>query len=107
MKLALDMGVKKLSLEGDSNNIIRCIKGVIQPTWTIAHIIEEIHTSLGNFDSIHVSHDYKEANSVADWFANEAVKQEKVMIWNTGEDTPKNVKSLIKLKKIQGGLRDI
>ena len=40
VKLALDVGVKKLWLKGDSNNIIRCIKGALHPTQTIANIIE-------------------------------------------------------------------
>ena len=32
VKLAFDMGIKKLWLEGDFNNIIRCIKGITQPS---------------------------------------------------------------------------
>ena len=100
MKLALDMGVKKLWLEGDSNNIIRCIKGVIQPSWTIANIIEEILSTLRNFDSLHVNHEYREVNSMADWFTNEVVKQDKVMILNLGGNIPEEVKSLIELEKI-------
>ena len=41
VKLALDMGIKNLWLEGDSNNIIRCMKGITQPSWSIANLIEE------------------------------------------------------------------
>ena len=74
------MGVKNLWLEGDSYSIIKCIKGVFQLAWTIANIVEEIYITLGKFESVHVSHEYKESNSVANWFTNEVVKKETMMI---------------------------
>ena len=107
MKLALDMGVKKICLEADSNNIIRCIKGVIQPSWTIANIIKEMFSSLGNFDRIYITYEYREENFMADWFANEAVRRDKVMILNLGRNILEEVKILIELEKIQGGTGDI
>ncbi len=60
------MGIKKLWLEGDSNKIIRCIKGITQPSWTIANLIEETHTFLDNFKCVHVTHVYKEDNPMVD-----------------------------------------
>lgn len=84
----------------DSNNIINCIKGTLQLAWMIANIIEEIHTTIGKFDSIHVSHEYREANLVDNWFGKKVVKKEIIMIWNTGGDILEDVKSLIELEKI-------
>ena len=104
MKLALDVGVKKLWLEGESNNIIRCIKGDLHLAWTITNIIEEICTKLGKFECIHVSHEYREANSVANWFTNEAVKKDMVMIWNTGGNILVVAKILINRERIQGDM---
>lgn len=73
----------------------------------IANIIEDICLTLGYFYSIHISHKYREANSVADWFANDVVKRDMVMIWIFGENILAGVKSLIDLEKIQGGTGEI
>lgn len=79
VKLAFNMGIKKLWLKGDSNNIIRCIKGITQPSWSIADLIEETRNLVQNFECVHITHVYREANLVADWFANEAFRLDKVM----------------------------
>lgn len=42
IKLALAMGIENLWLEGDSLNIIKCLKGCSHPSWTIANMVEEI-----------------------------------------------------------------
>ena len=101
VKLAFDMGIKKLWLEGDSNNIIRCIKFITQPSWSIANIIEETRSILEYFECVYVTHVYREANTMEDWFSNEAVRQDKLMTWNSGRNFLKEVKSLIELEKIQ------
>ena len=46
VKLALDSGIKYLWLEGDSLNIINCILGVTNPSWTIESIIKDLKIGL-------------------------------------------------------------
>lgn len=83
------------------------MKGALQPSWTIANIIEEICITLGKFDSIDVSHEYREENSMANWFSNDAIMKDMMMIWNTNGNIPVGVKSLIEIEKIQGGTGEI
>lgn len=44
---------------------------------------------------------------MADWFANEAVKKDMVMIWNTGGNILVEANSLINQERIQGGMDEI
>ena len=70
VKLAVKVGINNLWLEGDSLNIINCLKGVVPPSWTIQNIIEETCANLGKFKKVYIGHVYKEASPVANWFAN-------------------------------------
>lgn len=56
--LEKDLGSKKLWLEGDSLNIINCIKGKNMASWTIVHIIDKIKTILGTFQEVFITHVY-------------------------------------------------
>jgi ribonuclease HI len=66
IRVAENIGVRNLWLEGDSNNIIHCIRGETDPSWTISNIIEEIKAKIRLFDKVHISHVFQEANAVAD-----------------------------------------
>lgn len=66
IKLAHNLGVKLLWLEGDSKNIINCLLGKHQPSWTIKNIIDSAREMNEGFDQFYISHDYREANMSAD-----------------------------------------
>lgn len=66
VKLAFDVGITNLWLEGDSNNIINSIKGISSPSWLIGNIIEETRDTLEKFENVHVTHVFREANLVVD-----------------------------------------
>ena len=66
IKLAFDMGIKKLWLEGDSKNIINCINRISQPSWLIAKLIEETRAILDKFECVHITHVFREANPMVD-----------------------------------------
>lgn len=102
VKLAFEVGITKLWLEGDSNNIINCINGNSLPSWSIVNLIEETRDTLAKFENIHVTHVFKEANPIADWFSNKGVGSEKLIIWQSGKDILTEAKTLIDLEKIQG-----
>lgn len=66
IKLAYNLGVKMLWLEGDSKNIINCVLGKYQSLWTIKNIIYSARELLQGFDKCHISHHYRETNRCAD-----------------------------------------
>ena len=70
VKLAFEVGVTNLWLEGDSNNIFKCILGSSYPSWTISNLIDETRETLTKFNRVLVSHIYREANPVANRLAN-------------------------------------
>lgn len=107
VNLAFEAGVTKLWLEGDSNNIIKILNGISSPSWMIANIITETRVTLSKFESVHITHMYREANSVADWFANKGVVEAKNMTWHAGENFPTDAKSLMDYDKISGTVTQI
>ena len=66
LKLAQDMEVKNLWLEGDSKNIINYLNEKNEPTWMIVNIIKECIQILNTFDNIYLDLEYREANQVVD-----------------------------------------
>ena len=100
--MALNSWIENLWLEGDSLKIIKYIQGITKPSWTIANIIEEIIADLHRFKKFHVSHVYREANMVADWFANEVVACNSMMTWENNNHFPVVAIELIRKEKIHG-----
>ena len=65
-KLAKEVGVKSIWLEGDSNNIIKCLRGEHPLSWSIKNMMEETKDILHSFKKVYVSHVYHDANVVVD-----------------------------------------
>jgi ribonuclease HI len=101
------MGVKNIWLEGDSKNIVDCIKGITQSSWTISNIIEETRANLKKFEKAHITHIFREANPMADWLANDGVRKERKKTWLLGRDLPCEAKSIINHDKIMGSTAEI
>ncbi len=102
VKLAFEAKITKLWLVGDSKNIINTINGISPPSWMIVNIIAETCATLTKFDKVHVNHVYREANPVADWFANKGVNATNNLTWHAGKDFPAEAKLLIDQDKILG-----
>ena len=81
VKLAFEIGVTNLWLEGDSNNIIKCIIGNLHPSWMIANFIDETCETLAKFNRIHVTYILWEENPVADKFTNIGVGVDHKLNW--------------------------
>ena len=81
VKLAFEVGVSNLWLEGDLNNIIKCINGNSHSSWLIENLIEETCETLAKFNRVHITHVFREANPVADWFTNKGVGSNQKMTW--------------------------
>jgi len=65
VKLSFEVNITNLWLEGDLNNIIKCIKGNSHSSWLITNLIDETCKTLAKFDRVHVTHIFYEANLVA------------------------------------------
>lgn len=75
-KLAKEEGVKFLWLEGDSNNIIKFLRGEHPPSWSLKNMMEETKNTFLSFERVFFSHVYHQGNMVSDWMANEVVRRD-------------------------------
>lgn len=107
VKLALASRIDNLWLEGDSLNIINCLIGYAKPLWTIANTIEELKSKLSKFNKTYISHMYKEANLVVDYFANEVIANNVEMTWYVNNIFPIAINNLLLQDCIQGSTRKI
>ena len=104
IKLALDMGMKKHWLKGDSKNVIYFLKEKNKPTWTIKKIIEYCILLLKPFEEVHVAHEYHEANHVADSLANWEIKYNRMTTWMEGNNLPSDINEFNERERISGRL---
>ena len=81
MKLVVDLGNPKLWLEGDSLNIVNTLNNKNSITWSIEATVMEIKSLINKFEKFIISHEYHEANGVADWVANYAIQIGHKMRW--------------------------
>ena len=107
VNLAFEVGITNLWLEGDLNNIIKYINGKSQYSWSIANLIKETCETLAKFNRVHVTHIFREANPVADWFTNKGLGSNQMMTWQSRKIFLMDAKSLIELDKIQGCTENI
>ena len=98
--MAKEVGIKSLWLEGDSNNIIKFLRGEHPPSWSIKNMMEETKNILLFFENVFVSHVYHEVNMATDWMANETVRRDISHKWPSGEGFLAAAKSLIETERI-------
>lgn len=82
------MNMKKIWLEGDSLNIINCLNKKTTPSWKISNIIYEAIQIINSFDMCVISHNFREANGLADLAANLACRNDHSFIWDTHDPLP-------------------
>ncbi|KAF7810470.1 ribonuclease H [Senna tora] len=70
IKLARDMGYKKIILESDSKCLINSIMFGSNNIMEVSSIIQEILLMLKDFDDVRLQHRWRESNSCADFLAN-------------------------------------
>ena len=59
---AKKLNLKRIWLEGDSLNIINCLKKKTTPSWTISNMINESIQIINSFEICVISHNFREAN---------------------------------------------
>lgn len=72
VNLYKDITVKKLLVEGESLNIINCLKGKAKLSWKVTNILKDTlkMLDLESFEEYEVIHVLREGNTAADWLAN-------------------------------------
>lgn len=95
-KYAINKGYSKLWVEGDSMNIINYLCGTHPPSWNVDHLIKDTIIMLQSCDETWVSHVYREGNSLADFFANEAVTLNEFRSWEKGLILHKKARILLR-----------
>jgi len=64
---ALQIGYRKILVEGDNQIVIRAIQKQIRTPWQIAPILQDIWNLITSCESISFKHTYRKGNVVADW----------------------------------------
>lgn len=101
-RMAKDTSISNLWLEGNSNNIINCLKEISKPSWTIDNIIQEIESILNTMENYFISHVYRESNKTVDSIANVAVRLNQRMCWQGDIVLPMEVMSSINYDMVNG-----
>lgn len=82
-------------IEGDSNNIIKCLKGTFKPSWSINNIIKATRDLINTFEKSYMSHIYREVNGSTDWAANAVVNQDEMITWKGEQGLLEDVRLII------------
>lgn len=91
----------KLWLEGDSLNIIKCLKGEIEPSWSIENIILKAMETIASFKVIIIEDAFREKNMVANCRVNLGINSKSQTIWH-GEDVNMSIKELLGKDRFTG-----
>lgn len=71
--LAISLGIKHLSIQGDSMVVIQSVLNCRSNCWHLKYLIDHILEKLSFFDTYVLSHCFRELNKVADFLANLAI----------------------------------
>lgn len=100
--LAKKINAKAVWLEGDSNNIIQCLFSKHKPSWNIKCWIEKERDLLKSFQNHNISHAYREANGLADYFAKLGVSTNDEKVWGLGDNISAEIKAFMLYDLAQG-----
>lgn len=100
LRLARQLNYTHVWIEGDSNNIIQCLKGKQKPSWSISYWIEDSIDIIRSFKKYYISHIYREGNGVTDLSTNYGVKRDKIIFWNDVDRVPEDVGQLVAYERL-------
>ena len=85
---AKGLNLKSIWIEGDSLNIINCLNKINPPLWTINNIISKAFNIINSFQNCIISHNYREANGLANWASNVVCCNDHKIIWESYDTLP-------------------
>lgn len=99
LRYAKKLNLKRIWLEGDSLKIINCLNKKTTPSWTISNLIDESIHIINSFELCVISHNFREANGMADWVVNVACSIDQMIIWDTHDPLPLEARHLFHYNK--------
>lgn len=94
-------------IEGDSNSIIKCLKGENRDSWTIENLIKSSIEIIQIFERSFISHAHRKLNTMVDCLANLGMKSKSKSTWY-GEDTlVGDVKALLSYDQTHGKIGNL
>ena len=69
IRATLNVGYRKILVEGDNQIVIKAFQNQIHTPWRIAPLFEDIRNTITSCESIFFTHIYREGNMAADWMA--------------------------------------
>ena len=90
---ALEIGITKAILEGDSETIV---KELLEPTPSLAlhgHLLQDVKSLQNSFNFLSFTHVFRQGNNVAHAMARRAIKQPNLSVWM--EDVPPDIRQLV------------
>ncbi|XP_059063997.1 uncharacterized protein LOC131856333 [Cryptomeria japonica] len=99
LKMANDIGIKHLEIEGDSKVIIDSIKGKASAGWKVEPIMRDIRQLLVKMEDFTIDHIFREGNRAADSMAAEGRLQMSLRCWKNPNTLPITVKEILDKEK--------
>ena len=90
---ALEIGINKAILEGDSETIV---KELMESTPSLAlhgHLIQDVKSLQNSFNFLSFTHVHRQGNNVVHALAQWAIKQPNLTVWM--EDVPLDIRQLV------------
>ena len=89
LSLAIDLGFRRVILEGDSMEVIQALRENLQPLTPMGLLIEDVRRFSQNFDELLYSHTKRNGNAVAHSLAKYALSIPDFLVWI--EDVPSHI----------------
>lgn len=94
-------------IEGDLNNVIQCLKEKSSPSWMSENIINASKNIINTFKEFNISHNYREGNCVANYFAITEVRINTRKVWYNKDTMDFEVQSLLMHDQTHGRYKEI
>ncbi|XP_057837587.1 uncharacterized protein LOC131047824 [Cryptomeria japonica] len=99
LKMANDIGIKHLEIEGDSQVIIDSIKGNASAGWRVEPILRDIRCLLVKMEDFIIDHIFREGNRATDSMVAEGRLQMGLRCWRDPNLLPIPVKEILDKEK--------
>ena len=93
LEFALDLGITRVIMEGDSEVICKELKDPNPSLALHGHILQDIKCLSSTFQSIGFSHVRRQGNNVAHALARRAVREADLTVWM--EDVPPDIHHIV------------
>ncbi|XP_057831440.1 uncharacterized protein LOC131042138 [Cryptomeria japonica] len=99
LKMANDIGIKHLEIEGDSKVIIDSIKGKALARWKVEPILRDIRQLLVKMEDFTIDHIFREGNRATDSMVAKGRLQMGLRCWRNPNALPITVKEILDKEK--------